>query len=594
MKSNTQNDINKLLRDNIDHFLKELEHSKISRAQVSTNWGTLDNVYNHYQNSLIFNRRLQFNPFVIVYCESLYDVHTTFKAAKNNKLPFRVRAGGHDHEGECTGTNVILIDVSRMNYPNHGHKKVFIGNEKIAHIRPGIRFKELTSELAKYDVMIPHGTCASVGIAGFTMGGGWGPWTRKYGMCCERLVGATIILGDGTIQKIEQRGATHLVYELYEDGSIKGLITQGSGIHELLWALRGGGGMSYGIITEFQIKTFDLPRILHRFTITWNPYNKENPDQIDGNVPALDILKKWEEIITADNTSKLIGTNLKVSARPWNDNIPVPYETINLNCQFNGYWEGDEQSLNYFIDKNFTGVLSNYSKEIAPATGADFEHKSNYGNNLMSSWDRESFNAIKQILLPFHLKGTPLQPDLDQPAPHKITSRLVNKEGLNSRGLNGHQRLIESLCSSLLTENNRKNLITNYVTLGAIVGDFYKRNPYTDSAFPYNDKLYTIQYQCWWEAIDGDMPEVIKKAIEDRIKEFQNNVLYDYTNRALDWIEASRDFHIPNTSGAFISFKDSSIPTKTYFGNSYNDLKRIKETYSRDFFNHFRSRKTII
>ncbi|MFE8423938.1 FAD-dependent oxidoreductase [Tenacibaculum sp. ZH5_bin.1] len=173
MKTDIQEEINTLLRENIDNFLKEIQKSLPSNVTISTNWGSLDNVYEHYKNSHIFNRRLQFNPFVIVYCESPEDVQNTFKAANNNKLPFKVRAGGHDHEGECTGTNIVLIDVSKMNYPEHDNEKVYIKNidgEKIAHIRPGIRFKDLTSRLADQDVMIPHGTCATVGIAGFTMG----------------------------------------------------------------------------------------------------------------------------------------------------------------------------------------------------------------------------------------------------------------------------------------------------------------------------------------------------------------------------------------------------------------------------------------
>ncbi|CAL2104514.1 FAD-binding oxidoreductase [Tenacibaculum sp. 190130A14a] len=581
-----QDNINKLLKKNIDNFLIELDNSSISKEQVSTNWGSLDNVYQHYQNSQIFNRRLQFNPFVIVYCMSLSDVYETFNAAKNNKLPFRVRAGGHDHEGECTGTNVVLIDVSKMN-------KVQV-IDTIAHIQPGIRFKDLTSQLADKDVMIPHGTCATVGIAGFTMGGGWGPWTRKYGMCCERLVGATIILGDGTIQKIEQEGSIHRTYELNKEGEIIRLISESSGRHDLLWALRGGGGMSYGIVTEFQIATFELPKVLHRFNIVWNPYSITNPDEIVGNVPALYVLEKWEELIQPNNSPQLIGTNLKMSARSWDQNTPVPYKTLNLNCQFNGYWEGNEDSLRAFVNENFKGILT-VSEEmlcIEPATGADFKHKSNYGENLMSSWDRESFNEIRAALLDNHLlTGTPLQPDLDLPAPHKITSRLVDQVGL---GKKGHQKLIESLCSPLLNEHNRKNTITSYITLGAITGYFYKNNPETESAFPYNDKQYTIQYQCWWEALDANMDPEMKKYIEEKIKNFQDNTLYDYTNRALDWIEVCRDFDIPNTSGAFISFKDSSIPTKTYFAQNYEELIRVKEKYSKDPFNHFRTRKTII
>ena len=148
---------------------------------------------------------------------------------------------------------------------------------------------------------------------------------------------------------------------------------------------------------------------------------------------------------------------------------------------------------------------------------------------------------------------------------------------------NGYQKLLESLSSDLILDGNRALGLFTYVTLGAIIGDFYNtRINETNSAFPYKEKLYTIQYQCWWNE---------KK---EQKNEFQDNFVYDRTNHALDWIEKSRNFDIPNTSGAFISFKDSSIPTKTYFDKSYDRLKEIKENYSKDPYNHFRTRKTII
>ncbi|KAB1158383.1 FAD-dependent oxidoreductase [Tenacibaculum aiptasiae] len=544
------------LKEQIDSFLKELNKIIPSTVTISTNWGDLENVYEHNLKSQIFNRRLQFNPFVIVYCETASDIEATYNTAIKNKLPIKVRAGGHDHEGECNGTNVVLIDVSKMN-------RVSIDpNTKIAKIGPGIRFESLTSILADNNVMIPHGTCATVGIAGFTMGGGWGPWTRKMGMCCEHLVGATILLGNGKLVNLNANPET---------GSIP----------DLLWALRGGGGMSYGIVTELRIQTFPLPKILHRFEIEWNPYSDQNPDLIEENVPTIQVLKKWEELITSENTPRLTGTNLKINGRSWDNNTPIDTETIAHNCVFYGYWEGDEASLTDAINKNFTGVLANYQFTIEPATGADFHHKNNYGKNLMSNWDRESHSKILSKLN--LLQGTPLQPDEDLPAPHKITSRLVDKNGLDYNNKNGYQQLLKSLTSSLILDGNRALGLFNYVTLGAIVGDFYtQKAEETNSAFPYKDKLYTIQYQCWWNT------ETEEK------EEFQDNFAYDRTNRALDWIEASRGFDIPNTSGAFISFKDSSIPTKTYFDKSYKRLIEIKENESKDPYNHFRTRKTII
>ncbi|CAL2077963.1 FAD-dependent oxidoreductase [Tenacibaculum sp. 190524A02b] len=546
----------KLLKHHIDDFLKEIKGCLPSNVEISTNWGSLEDVFQHTKKSQIFNRRLQFNPFVIVFCEQESDVLTTYQAAKNNNLPIKVRAGGHDHEGECTGTNIVLIDVSKMSEA----KQVKIDPAtKVAHIPPGIRFQTLTSELAKHDVMIPHGTCATVGISGFTMGGGWGPWTRKEGMCCEHLVGANIILGDGTLHKIEAKG---------------------NEVPELLWALRGGGGLSYGIVTELRIQTFPLPPVLHRFDLTWNPYEDNDPDSLIEKVPTLKVLQKWENIIKSEETPQLTGTNLKINGRPWEANKPVP-SNISHNCVFYGYWEGTEESLDKFITKNFTDDLTPSIINIEPPTGADYGDKE-YGLQLMSSWDRESLYKIR-LKMSVDLQGTPLQPDEDEPAPHKITSRLVNKNGLDANNQNGYQKLLESLSSDLLLEGNRALGLFNYVTLGAIVGDFYKNNiDKTNSAFPYKDKLYTIQYQCWWNEI------------EFQKQEFQDNFVYDRTNRALDWIEVSRDYDIPNTSGAFISFKDSSIPTKTYFDKSYHRLIEIKENYSKDKYNHFRSRKTII
>ena len=95
-------------------------------------------------------------------------------------------------------------------------------------------------------------------------------------------------------------------------------------------------------------------------------------------------------------------------------------------------------------------------------------------------------------------------------------------------------------------------------------------------SFPSNDKLYTIQCQTRWNL---GVTEVEGEA-------------YVRTNRALDRMEEVRDYNFPHTSGgAFISFKDSSNPTETYFQQNY---KRAKTEYSFDPYNCCRSRKQIM
>ena len=101
--------------ENAQACLKELVGKLPSSTTISANRGTDEEVSKYYKNARLFNRRLDRNPFIIVYCESAKDVQTTYKTAIKNDLPIRVRGGGHDHEGESSGTDTVLIDLSKMN-----------------------------------------------------------------------------------------------------------------------------------------------------------------------------------------------------------------------------------------------------------------------------------------------------------------------------------------------------------------------------------------------------------------------------------------------------------------------------------------------
>lgn len=559
--------------------------------QLKSSAGDLSQQVDYNTACHVFNRRFQEKPWFIVYCRRPKDVTDTYNTAIEHNLRVRIRAGGHDHEGECTGTNTILIDVSQMNDVTIDASDP---ENVIAHIGPGNIFEKLTTDLADKDVMIPHGTCATVGISGFVMGGGWGPWTRKMGMCCEWLDGADIVLGDGTTECVDAP-------------RVNG---ENTNVPDLLWALRGGGGMSYGLVTELRIKTFELPDEVIRFDITWNPYLPIRinewlpPMQVPARgVPTVEVLKAWEASICSKDTPFLIGTNLMINALPWDGEMNLDdfdESKVYHNCKMYGYWEGNEEDLKTFVKEQF-GTIKPYYLKIDPEHGG--KEAGDYGKMLMSNWARESYNEVRTQLYsdglrmgmsPEHesllAEGKPLPPDYDNPAPHKITSRLVNPNTSKSTdpadklglGIAGRKALLASLCSPLLNRVNRSLGLFTYVTLGAITGDYYQKHPKGGkTAFPYADKLYTIQYQCWWNT-------EFKYASEG-----QNNMVYDHTNRALDWMEIARDYEIPNTSGAFISFKDSSIPTETYFGKNYQDLLRVKKDYVKDEFNHLRIRKGI-
>lgn len=572
--------------NNFQLFFQTMVESGFDAKRLLTannnNISTVAGMNNYQTESLVFNTRFQYHPFAIAIamCQSTEEVVQVYKTAVQFNLPVRVRAGGHDHAGESSGDNTILIDVTGIK------PDVDIDDDGVATIGAGYRFFQLTPVLAKQNRMIPHGTCATVGLSGFIQGGGWGPWTRKHGMCCEHLVAATVVLGDGSV--IEATEQAH---------------------PEILWALRGGGGMSYGLVTEWKIQTFTLPEEIHRFTIEWNTPGNERPvlgcPTPARQYPTIDILEAWEIVINADNTEKLLGTNLKINAISFDGD----FDACDIRDFFHhslmyGYWEGTETELLAFINTQFKCVGgTNSNVVIYPANGSGQTNEADkYPTDLMGDWGRNSLADVSAysgfgLGRTALLEGTPFTPDYDAPAPHKISSKLVPNKDTEQWSEQSRQQLLKTLSSNMLSAENAQLGLFSYVTLGAIVGKFYQDMEVTQEtacvgpwenkeelgvAFPYRPCQYTIQYQTWWN-------ESIKNKIE-----LQNNKVFVDTNRAMDWIDISQATHIEGAYGAFISFKDPGIATKVYFQQNYDTLVQIKKTYVGDKFNHLRTRKTII
>lgn len=535
------------------------------------------NSENYEKQRLVFNRKFEFRPSIIIFVENANQVSQIVLFANEypTEIKLRLRSGGHDHEGECSGTNVVLLDFSKLStieiVQNEVYKPTQEAFKKLI-VGPGARFTDIKPKLDREDVGIPHGTCETVAIAGFTMGGGWGPWTRLHGMACESLIGATIVLANGDIQTLSY----------LEDPKSKN--------GRLLWALRGGGGMSYGIVTELVFKTFKLPEISFSFNIKFNQSFtiKDSKEEILIKKPAIEVLKLWESAIKPNTYPDLIGTNLKIeTAQLSNNNLPNP--NAFLKCQMNGYYGGTKAELRKFIEKTLgEEVLKGLSLKqdrFIDTNNVSRNHSDKYTWHF-ESWDRKTNN---------------IELDHDGPAPHKITSRFANSNNEDSTtgwDDTSRQALICSLQSPKIPLESDAVLdhgVHTYLTLGAISGSYYKNysenRDVIGSSFPYKDRPFTIQYQTWWnQFLDSDNNHILTDAQQS--KEMLIN--RPFVNRAEDWMQDCRDYIIPHTSGAFISFKDASIPTSIYFSTSYKQLMDIKLKYSKDRNLVLRTRKTIL
>jgi hypothetical protein len=174
-------------------------------------------------------------PRAVVRCAATDDVVETLSVARLLRLPVAVRAGGHCFAGRSSTTGIVL-DVSPM------HTAAV--RDGVATVGAGMRLGALYDALAAHAVTVPAGCGPTVGIAGLTLGGGFGPLGRLHGLTCDRLLGARVVLGDGTVVDCDAH-------------------------HEpdLFWALRGGAGCG-GVVTVLRFAPVPAPPTT-TFRVTW-------------------------------------------------------------------------------------------------------------------------------------------------------------------------------------------------------------------------------------------------------------------------------------------------------------------------------------
>lgn len=226
-----------------------------------------EQAYSNFKS--LFNLRHRASPSAIVRGASTTAIQQTIQWAQENQVPVHSRSGGHSFEALSSGPGLV-IDTRPFN-------QISIDREaKRCRVGAGVMLGNLIQVLAQAGFALPTGSCATVGVAGLTLGGGMGLSSRSWGLTCDRLVSAKAILADGSSVTLSE--------------------TENS---DLFWAIRGGGGGSYCIVTEFE---FSLMRALdvYTFAISW---------------PATyfsRVLRNWEKQIL--NGSEQINSILKITA----------------------------------------------------------------------------------------------------------------------------------------------------------------------------------------------------------------------------------------------------------------------------------------
>lgn len=183
----------------------------------------------------------QRNPAFIFTPHHESEIQRSVICARTHGLQIRVKSGGHDYEGLSFQSQVPFLMLALDNF-----RAIRINmKEQTAWVQTGATLGELYYKIAQKSSThaFPAGTCPSVGAGGHISGGGFGMLARKYGLAADNVLDARLV---------DVRGRALNRKSMGED---------------LFWAIRGGGGASFGVITSWKLKLVRVPPIVTTFTV---------------------------------------------------------------------------------------------------------------------------------------------------------------------------------------------------------------------------------------------------------------------------------------------------------------------------------------
>lgn len=169
----------------------------------------------------IWNGMIDRHPGLVIRALGTSDIQTAVNFARDNGVLMAVRAGGHQIAGHAVADGAVMLDLSQM-------RSVHVDPVgRRARVGAGCLLSDVDKETQAHALAVPVGVNSTTGIAGLTLGGGFGWITRKHGMTIDNLVSAEVVTADGNIRTASADQNP-----------------------DLFWAIRGGGG-NFGVVSSF-------------------------------------------------------------------------------------------------------------------------------------------------------------------------------------------------------------------------------------------------------------------------------------------------------------------------------------------------------
>jgi hypothetical protein len=502
--------------DNFIQCLYSYSHNSSSIFVYTKTNSTYSSTLQFSIQNLRFATNTTPKPLVIITPLEPAHIQTTLTCAQNHGMQIRIRSGGHDVEGRSyvSGVPFVIIDLR-----NFREIEVDVEN-KTAWVQSGATAGELYYAISRKsrNLGFPAGACPTIGVGGHFSGGGFGTLMRKYGLAADNVIDAHIIDVKGRFLDRQAMG------------------------EDLFWAIRGGGGASFGVIVSWKIKLVHVPSIVTVFTV---------PRTLEQN--ATKLIHKWQYV--ASKIDENIAINIVI-------------QRINSTSSKNG--ESKSTILALFQALYLGGIdkLIPLMQEKFPELGLVKE------DCAEMSWIESVvslFQFPKGVKPEVLLSRTSTVRDI-----FKTKSDFV-KIPISEIGLEG--------IWPMFYEDGAKDAMMIWFPYGGIMDNIAE----SEIPFPHRyGNLYLIQYDVHWHQ-EGD--EVEKLHINWMRK------LYSYMEPFVSKSPRSaylnyRDLDIGvNNNNGYTSYKQASIWGVKYFKNNFKRLVKVKSIV--DPLNFFRNEQSI-
>ncbi|XP_059439152.1 berberine bridge enzyme-like 8 [Corylus avellana] len=222
-----------------------LSHSQpchpISRAIYTPNNSSYSSVLQAYIRNLRFNTSTTNKPFLILTALHESHIQAAVLCAQKHNMQMKIRSGGHDYEGVSYVSQVVFFILDMFNLRSI---HIDVGRET-AWVQAGATLGEVYYRIAEKSKKhgFPAGVCPTVGVGGHFSGGGYGNMMRKYGLSVDNIVDAQLVDVNGRLLDRKSMG------------------------EDLFWAIRGGGGASFGVVISYKIKLVRVPETVTVFRV---------------------------------------------------------------------------------------------------------------------------------------------------------------------------------------------------------------------------------------------------------------------------------------------------------------------------------------